>query len=161
MRARSSSLESRAAVALKTRLIVAKIFDLQDEIALPKAVSLRNLRSTMLVVLTCAIERNYGGMPTGKMRSMNASRIQQFRGWLVPLLVAVVMALPFFVIAGFLTGAQTDIGQIMSPETPAESLGLIIYGAAGLSIAARLNPSIVGNVTAVQNITGAVRRTGD
>lgn len=148
-RADSAHEQIRFESARRFEAISRKVLTLEEEIIFPKAGALESLRRTLVEYLVWAIERHYGMMPEAPLPPIGEvarGRIQGFFVWARNVVVACVLAFPFALLAGWLTHWETDIETILSPATAGEWMGLMLYAAVVMSVAAIVNPGVVKNI---------------
>lgn len=148
-RADSAGEQIRSKSTRRFEEMSAKVLALEEQIIFPEPGALRSLRRTLVKYLGWAIERQYGMMPrvpVVPVQEVARGRIEGFLMWARNVLVASALALPFAFLAGWLTHWETDIDAIVSPGTAGELIGLILYGAVVLSVAAVVNPGVVRNI---------------
>ena len=74
------------------------------------------------------------------------------RTWAAGVAVTFVVTAPFVLIGFLLTGGETSLDAIVNPDGAVGYAALIIYGAAAITMAAKINPTFVGNLDLVRTL---------
>ena len=152
VRANSASREVQPAATKRTTRMAAGLHQLQQELIFPSYGSLGQTRQTLVHAVERSLLGNFGELEVAEPVEARPDAFARMRTWAAGVAVTFVVTAPFVLIGFLLTGGETSLDAIVNPDGAVGYAALIIYGAAAITMAAKINPTFVGNLDLVRTL---------